>query len=190
MFLTTIAWFLDQLTAVPFVHKTVICPLNYRVYKENINPMSEQSTSEEDEPVVLDTLPAAGVSMDIVDTLNEGDVFDIVGPLVIDTHTDRITHLNLVVNNMHHFVGWNPTNERWEQIVVVEEQEDEDDETVALKTAISMFDDETEEPVLVFDGPAEPSTEDIVAFVWEYVEHTNPNTDHLYNVMDEALEEL
>ena len=143
--------------------------------------MTKQSISEEDEPVVLDTLPAGGVSMDIIDTLNEGDVFDIVGPLVMDTHTDRITHLNLVLNNTHHFVGWNPTNERWEQIVVVEEQEHEDDETVVLKTAISIFDDETGEPVLVFDGPAEPSTKDIAAFVWEYVEHTNPNTDHLYN---------
>jgi hypothetical protein len=61
--------------------------------------MTEPSTPEEDEPVVLNTLPAGGVSMDIVDTLNEGDVFAIVGPLVIDTLTDRITHLNLVVNN-------------------------------------------------------------------------------------------
>lgn len=158
--------------------------------------MTEPSTSEEDESVVLDTLPAGGVSMDIVDSLNEGDVFDIVGPLVIDTRTDRITHLNLVVNNTHHFVGWNPTSKRWEQIVVVEDQEDEDDEkdegdeTVALKTAISMFDDETGEPRLVFDGPAEPSIEEIIAFVWEYVEYTNPDTDHLYNVMDEALEEF
>lgn len=152
--------------------------------------MTEQSTSEEDEPVVLSTLPAGGVSMDIVDTLNEGDVFDIVGPLVIDTNTDRITHLNLFVNNTHHFVGWNPTTERWEQIVVVEDQEDEDDETVVLKTAISMFDDATGEPVLAFDEPAEPSIEDIIAFVWEYVEYTNPDTDHQYDVMDEALEEL
>lgn len=152
--------------------------------------MTEQSTSEEDEPVILSTLPAGGVSMNTVDTLNEGDVFDIAGPLVIDTNTDRITHLNLVVNNTHHFVGWNPTTEQWEQIVVVEDQEDEDDETVVLETAISMFDDETGEPVLVFDGPAEPSIEEIIAFVWEYVEYTNADTDHLYNVMDEALEEL
>jgi hypothetical protein len=152
--------------------------------------MTDQSPSEEDEPVVLNTLPAGGVSMNTVDTLNEGDVFDIVGPLVIDSRTDRITHLNLVINHKHHFVGWNPTNERWEQIVVVEDRDDEDDETVVLKTAISMFDDETGEPVLVFDGPTEPSTEDVVAFIWEYVEYTNPDTDHLYNVMDEALEEF
>lgn len=152
--------------------------------------MTEQSPSEEDEPVVLNTLPAGGVNMNTIDTLNEGDVFDIVGPLVIDSRTDRITHLDLVVNDTHHFVGWNPTNERWEQIVVVEDQNDEDDETVVLKTAISMFDDGTGEPVLVFDGPTEPSTEDVVAFVWEYVEYTIPDTGHLYNVMDEALEEL
>jgi len=87
-------------------------------------------------------------------------------------------------------VGWNPTTERWERIVVVEEQEGEDDETVVLRSAISLFDDETGAPALVFDGPAEPSTEDIVAFVWEYVEYTNSDTDHLYNVMDDALGEL
>lgn len=152
--------------------------------------MTEQSPSEEDEPVVLNTLPAGGVSMNTVDTLNEGDVFDIVGPLVIDSRTDRITHLNLVVNDTHHFVGWNPINERWEQIIVVEEQEVEDDETVVIKTAISIFDDGTKEPVLVFDGPTEPNIEHVVEFVWEYVENTNPDTEHLYNVMDQALEEL
>jgi len=163
---------------------------DHRVDKEDLNPMPKQSTSEDDEPVVLNTLPAGGVSMDIVDTLNDGDVFDIVGPLVIDTHTDRITHLNLVVDNTHHFVGWNPMNERWEQIVVVEDEEDEDAETVVLETAINIFDDKTGEPIFSFDGPAEPRTEEIIAFVWEYVEYTNPVTDHLYNVMDEALEEL
>lgn len=151
--------------------------------------MSEQPNSEEDGPVVLNTLPAGGVSMNTVDTLDEGDVFDMVGPLVIDTDTDRITHLTLVVNDTHHFVGWNPTDEQWEQIVVVTDEQ-ADDNTVVLETAISVFDDETEEPVLVFDQTAEPSIEDVVAFVWEYVEYTYPETDHLFNVMDEALEEL
>lgn len=149
--------------------------------------MTDRSPLKNESPVVLDTLPDAGLNMETVDTLNEGDAFDIVGPLVIDTNTDRITHLNFVINDTYYFVGWNPTNQRWERIVVVVDEQ-RDDNTVVLEAAISVIDDETGEPILVFDQ-SEPTTEDIVAFVWEYVEYTYPETDHLYNVMDEALDE-
>jgi len=47
-------------------------------------------------------------------------------------------------------VGWNPTNEQWEQILVVIETDDEEDETV-LESAISVVDDETGETVLGLD---------------------------------------
>jgi hypothetical protein len=86
-------------------------------------------------------------------------------------------------------VGWNPENEQWEQILVVADEADEAD-AVVLKTASSMIDDTTGEPSPDVDLGPDPDNEAIVAFVWEYVEYTYPETERLYNVMDEALEEL
>jgi hypothetical protein len=86
-------------------------------------------------------------------------------------------------------VGWNPTNEQWEQILLVIETDDEEDETV-LESAISVVDDETGEIVLGLDPNSNPDTEQIVEFVWEYVEYTYPETERLYNVMDDAIDEL
>lgn len=78
-----------------------------------------------------------------------------------------------------------PGKERWEQILVAVDTE----ATPVFKTAISVFDDETGEPVLWFDPDSDPGIEDIVEFVWKYVEYTYPETDRLFNVMDKALEE-
>ena len=171
------------------VHETVICPHNH-VYSKTYNHITEPSTpGGGDTVVVLGALPDGSLSMNQVEALEDGDAIDLVGPLVIDTHTDRVTHLNIVIGDTHYYVGWNPTNEQWERILVVVETEEEDDESV-LESAISVVDDETGELVLGIDPDSHPDTEEIVEFVWEYVEYTYPETERLYNVMDDAIHEL
>lgn len=152
--------------------------------------MTEPSTPEGGSPVVvLEALPDDSLSMSQVEALQDGDAIDLSGPLVIDTHTGRVTHLNIVIGDAHYFVGWNPTNEQWEQILVVVETDEEDDETV-LESAISVVDDETGKIVPGFDPDSHPDSEEIVEFVWAYVEYTYPETERLYNVMDDAIDEL
>lgn len=63
----------------------------------------------------------------------------------------------------------------------------EDD--LVLESAISVCDDDSGELEVGFDPNRNPEIADIVAFVWEYVEHTYSETDNLYSVMDDALEE-
>jgi hypothetical protein len=155
--------------------------------------MTEPATFEgASSVVVLEALPDDSLNMNQVEALEDGDAIDLAGPLVIDTHTDRVTHLNIVIGDAHYFVGWNPTNEQWEQILVVVEtnEEDEEDDETVLESAISVVDDETGEVVLGFDPNSNPDTEEIVEFVWEYVEYTYPETKRLYNVMDDAIDEL
>jgi hypothetical protein len=64
----------------------------------------------------------------------------------------------------------------------------EDD--LVLKSAISVYDDASGELEIGFDPNGNLEVADIVAFVWEYVEYTYPETDTLYNVMDDALADL
>jgi hypothetical protein len=149
--------------------------------------MTKPSIPEDGSPVVvLDTMPDGSLSMSQVDALEDGDAIDLVGPLVIDSYTGRVTHLDLIIDDTHYYVGWNPENEQWERILVVL---DEDDGSV-LETAISVVDDETGEVVVGLDPNSNPDTEEIVAFIWEYVEYTHTETERLYNVMDDAIEEL
>ncbi|MDL0126653.1 hypothetical protein [Halobacterium salinarum] len=149
--------------------------------------MIEPPTSEGGDPVVaLKALPDGTLSTTHLEALRDGDTLDLVAPLVIDTHMSHVTHLDLVVDDTHYFVGWNPVRERWEQILVIVDAED----TIVLETAISVVDDETGESVLWLDPDSDPATEDIAEFIWEYVEYTHSETDRLFNVMDEAVEEL
>jgi hypothetical protein len=149
--------------------------------------MTKPSIPEDGSPVVvLDAMPDGSLSMSQVDALEDGDAIDLVGPLVIDSYTGRVTHLDLIIDDTHYYVGWNPENEQWERILVVL---DEDDGSV-LETAISVVDDETGEVVVGLDPNSNPDTEEIVAFIWEYVEYTYTETERLYNVMDDAIEEL
>jgi hypothetical protein len=143
-----------------FVRKTVICPDNH-VYSKTCDHMTEPSTTEGDPVVVLEALPDGSLTMNQVETLEDGDAINLVGPLIIDTHTDRVTHLNIVIRDTHYYVGWNPTNEQWEQILVVVETEQEDDESV-LESAISVVDEETEELVLGFEADSNPDPEEML----------------------------
>ena len=124
--------------------------------------------------------------MSQIDSLNESNAIAIAAPLVIDTTTSRVTHFDLVLDDTHHFLGWNPTNNQWEQILVVVDVEDE----LVLESAITVYDEESGKVAIGFDPNGSPEIEDVVEFVWEYVEYTVPETDDLYNVMDEALEGL
>ena len=152
--------------------------------------MSDSSTPEDgNSVVVLEALPDSSLSMNQVEALEDAEAVDLAGPLVIDTPTERITHLDIVIGDTHYFVGWNPTKEQWERILVVVETDDADDEDV-LESAVSVVDDETGEVVVGFDPDSTPDTEEIAAFVWEYVEHTYPETERLYNVMDDAMDEF
>ena len=120
-----------------FVRETVICSHNH-VYSKTCDHMTESSTSRDGDPVVaLEALPDGSLSMNQVKALEDGDAIDLVGPLIIDTQTDRVTHLNIVIGDTHYYVGWNPTNEQWEQILVVVETAEEDYESV-LESAISV----------------------------------------------------
>lgn len=136
--------------------------------------------------LTLESLPAGSLSMAQIDSLEEGNAIDIAAPLVIDTPTSRVTHFDLVIDDTHHYLGWNPTENQWERILVVEETEDD----LILESAISVCDDESGESESCFDLSTNPEVADIVEFVWEYAEYTHSETDNLYNVMDEALEEL
>ena len=152
--------------------------------------MSDPSTPEDgDSVVVLEALPDGSLSMSQVEALEDAESVDLAGPLVIDTPTERVTHLDIVIGDAHYFVGWNPTNEQWELILVVVETDDAADETV-LESAVTVVDDETGEVVVGFDPDSNPDIEEMMAFVWEYVEYTYPETERLYNVMDDAIDEF
>lgn len=149
--------------------------------------MPEPFESDETESIVtLESLPAGCLSIAQIDTLGESDAIELAAPCIIDTTTSRVTHFDLVYDDTHHFLGWNPTNEQWEQILVAVDTEDEP----ILESAIAVYDDESGEVVVGFDPSDTPEIPDIVEYVWEYAEYTYPQADDLYNVMDEALEEL
>lgn len=148
--------------------------------------MTESSESEGKRSIVtLESLPPGALSMTQLDSLDEADAIDITAPLVIDTTTSSVIHFDLVVGDTHHYVGWNPTEHQWEQLLVVVDTE----EDLVLKSAISVCDDESGELAGGLDPNRNPEVGDIVAFVREYVEYTYSETDTLYNVMDEALGE-
>lgn len=147
-----------------FADETVIYLSDNHVYREVLEFMTEPLPPEEEcQTITLEALPDGSLNTTHVDALREGDTLDMVAPLVIDESTGRVTHLNLVVDERHHYVGWNPDEMRWELILVVEEID-----TIVVETASSVFDDETEEPVVWLDPDSDPELEDLVEFVWEY----------------------
>jgi len=137
-------------------------------------------------PLRLKALPDGSLSEAHVEALRSGDAFDLVGPIVVDTATSRITHLNLVVDDTYHFVGWNPNDEHWERILTAVEESDDSIEVAA----VFVLDDQTGDYEVGFDPSEDPDIEELVEFVWGYVEYTYPDTDRLFNVMDEAMAEL
>lgn len=134
----------------------------------------------------VESLPAGGLSMSQIDALSESDAAEIAAPLVIDTTTSSITHFDLVFDDTHHCLGWNPTDNQWEQILVVVDNEDE----LVLESAVTVYEDGSEEVKIGLERNRNPELKDIVEFIWRYVEYTHPETDDLYNIMDEALAEL
>ncbi|MHC3439175.1 hypothetical protein ACYJ1Y_14020 [Natrialbaceae archaeon A-gly3] len=149
--------------------------------------MTNPVESEETGPVVtLESLPPESLSMSQLESLEETDAIEIAAPLVIDTTTSRVTHFDLVLDDTHYYLGWNPTENQWERMLVVEDTEEE----LVVESAITVYDDESGEIVVGFDPHDDPEVEDFIDFVWKYVEYTFPETNYLYNVMDDALEEL
>jgi hypothetical protein len=149
--------------------------------------MAEPSESDGNSSIVtLESLPTGALSMTQLDALDEAAAIDIAAPLAIDTTTSRVSHFDLVVDDTYHYLGWNLTEDQWEQLLVVVDTED----ALVLESAISVYDDESGELKIGFDPNGNPEVVDIVAFVWEYVEYTYPETDTLYNVMDDALDDL
>jgi hypothetical protein len=63
--------------------------------------------------------------MSQIEDIGEADPIEVVAPLVIDTTVDRVTHIDLVHEDTHHYIGWNPATEQWEQLLVVDETEEE-----------------------------------------------------------------
>lgn len=147
----------------------------------------EPPATEDGDPVVtLDALPDGSLSTATVDSLREGDALDMVVPLVVDETNARTTHLDLVVGDTHYFVGWNPAASQWERILTVVD----DGETMTFESAVTVFDDETGEPVVEFDPDEDYEVEELVDYLWAYVEYTYPDADELLNVMEQALDEL
>lgn len=66
---------------------------------------------------------------------------------------------------------------------------DNEDELV-LESAATVYEEESEEVKIGLERNRNPELKDIVEFIWRYVEYTYPETDDLYNMMDEALAEL
>jgi hypothetical protein len=132
----------------------------------------------------LESLPEDGISMDQIDALAESEAMDLAAPLVVDTSTSLVTHLDIVLGERHYFVGWNPSECQWERMLVVVDSEDE----LVVESTIDAFDDASGEPTTTLDRHSEMN--EITAFVQEYVEHTYPETSGLFNVMEHALEEL
>jgi len=149
--------------------------------------MTEPPKSDESDSIVtLNSLPEGSLSISQIDTLREADSIEVAAPLVINMTTDRVTHFDLVYDDTHHYLGWNPTDGQWEQILVVADAEDE----LIVESAVTAFADETGAGSTQL-GPSEnPRMEDIIEYVWEYIEYTYSDTTELYNVMDEALKEI
>lgn len=148
--------------------------------------MADPSESDGNSSIVtLESLPTGTLSMAQLDSLDEAAAIDIAAPLVIDTTTSRVSHFDLVVDDTHHYLGWNPTENQWEQLLVVDTEDD-----LVLESAINVCDDASGEREIGFDPNGNPEIADIVEFVWAYVEYTYSKTDTLYNVMDDALADL
>ncbi|MDQ2050785.1 hypothetical protein RBH26_09835 [Natronolimnohabitans sp. A-GB9] len=149
--------------------------------------MPDPHRSAETTPVVtLDSLPDGGFSTSQIDSLNDSEPIELAAPLVIDLTMSRISHVDLVFDDTHHFLGWSTTKQQWERLLVVKDTDDE----LVVESAVAVSDDESGEAVVELEPHGDIQTENLVDFVWEYVDCTYSNTDHLYNAMDDALEEL
>lgn len=135
--------------------------------------------------VTLDSLPHGSLSISQIENIGEAESIEIVAPLVIDTATDRVTHFDLVHNDTHHYVGWNPTAEQWEQLLVVDETAEE----LTVVSAIGVT-DKTGASLINLSKGDQPDIPDIVKTTWEHIEATYPQTADLYNVMEDALKDL
>lgn len=136
--------------------------------------------------VTVESLPAGGLSLSQIDALNESAAAEIAAPLVIDTTSSSVTHIDLAFSDTHHCLGWNPTDNQWEQILVVVDNEDE----LVLESAATVYEAESKEVKIGLEQSRNPELKDLVEFIWRYVEYTYLETDDLYDVMDEALAEL
>lgn len=134
--------------------------------------------------MTLESLPEGGLTMDQVEALEEGEGLDLAAPLIIDTSTSLVTHLDIVLGERHYFLGWNPSERQWERMLVVVDSEGE----LEVESTTDAFDTESGEPATTLDQ--HPEIDEITAFVQAYVEHTYPETSDLFNVMEQALEEL
>lgn len=149
--------------------------------------MPDPLEDAETKPVVtLDSLPDGGLSMSQIDSLGEAEPIALAAPLIVDMTTSRITHVDLVFDDTHHFLGWNPTDEQWIQLLVVEDTAAE----LVVESAVTVDDDESGEIVVDLELHDESQIDDFVDFVWQYADYTFSDPDRLYNVMDDALEEL
>lgn len=124
--------------------------------------------------------------MSQIEALSEADSIEVAAPLVFDTTTNRVTHFDLVYDDTHHYLGWNPTDSQWEKILVVLDAEDE----LIVESAVTVSADETGAVPIQLSPRENPEIEDIIEYVWEYVEYTYSDTTDLYNVMHEALKEI
>ncbi|RZV10870.1 hypothetical protein BDK88_2073 [Natrinema hispanicum] len=149
--------------------------------------MTESSDSNYKNSIAtVESLPAGGLSMSQIDALSGSDAAEVAAPLVIDTTSSSVTHFDLVFDDTHHCLGWNPTDNQWEQILVVVDNEDE----LVLESAATVYEADSKEVKIGLEQSRNPELKDIAEFIWRYVEYTYLETDDLHNVMDEALEEL
>jgi len=135
---------------------------------------------------IVESLPDGSLSFDQVNALEEADAIELAAPIVIEEHSGRITHFNLVSGDTHYYVGWNQDKGQWERILVVTEEE----ESLVVEQVTTFFDDESGDPEIWFDTEADPGLEALADFIWEYVQHTYQDTSGLRNIIGEATEDF
>lgn len=136
--------------------------------------------------VPLDSLPDGSLQFDTLETFETAEAIEIAAPIVMDADTNRVTHLDVVIDDIHYYIGWNPSTERWERILVLTETED----SIVVKHAPTIPNEETDGSETAVTIESDPEPEDIAAFIWEYVKSTYPDTTGLRNIGHEAAREL
>lgn len=136
---------------------------------------------------VVSALPADSLTHIQYKALEQSDSFESCAPLIADTTRQRITHLSLQVGETNYFLGWDPDDEHWVQIITFEWPEEMGEVEMDIDV-LEVFDDDTGEPLLEFDLDEENFIDSIHAHVKNHAEYAYDDTDNLWFIIDEGRE--
>lgn len=165
--------------------KRMIYTASNRMAGGSVEGMRETPSAGDRSPIdPLDALPQGSLRDSHLDTLRDSEHIDSVIPLVGDPETAGFTHIDIVLEPSHHFVGWCPDDGQWVRIAHLVDR----GETTGVESTIGVYHDETGEPELEYDPGPRPDLDDFWEFVREFIDHTYPESDRLFDRMESVRE--